>query len=70
MDNPMLWKLDLAELTKLSVASTKFGPVLRLTIEVPLIPEIDVSGLAHDVYGKPGTVTLSPLQASMPAAAD
>ena len=67
-DNRPLWKLDIAEITKLSMAATKHGPVLRLTIETALIPEVDVSGLAHHAFGQVSEVTIAPFQAILPKA--
>lgn len=53
------------EVVGLAVKSHKHGRYLRMVIEIPLIDEVDVNGLAHELES-PSKMSLEKLQTSLP----
>jgi hypothetical protein len=54
------------EVVGLAVKSHKHGRYLRMVVEIPLIDEVDVNGLAHELYESPSRMSLEKLQTSLP----
>ncbi len=57
---------EIAELQGLRIKSQKYGKVIVATVEIPLTDEVDVSGIAHNLFGAPAKMSLEAVQQVLP----
>ncbi len=63
MADPYLAAFEHVELVALTIKSHKHGKYLRAVIEIPLDSEVDMNGLAHELYQQPARMTIERLPA-------